>query len=197
MPQSYRSPKTYLGPSDIHGIGVFAKDRIELGEIVWIRTGHVVIGDEARKLDLRLGDFSLQIEDDFFLSPSNEDELKRTAIFFNHSCEPNVGIIGQVTFLAMRNIDQGEELAVDLATIEARPDFSINCNCHSKRCRGRITGNDWREPKIQLLYQGFFSTFIERQIKRHQKAHNNTDCQYVDRPLSGSLSGSQPFREQS
>jgi len=36
-------------------------------------------------------------------------------MFLNHSCEPNVGILGQIIFVAMRNIDSGEELTIDYA----------------------------------------------------------------------------------
>lgn len=34
-------------------------------------------------------------------------------MFLNHACEPNVGIQGQIVFVAMRNVAAGEELTLD------------------------------------------------------------------------------------
>jgi len=52
----------------------------------------------------------MQIGTEFFLCPADGADIERTALFFNHSCEPNVGIRHQITFVAMRAIDVGEEL---------------------------------------------------------------------------------------
>jgi SET domain-containing protein len=39
-------------------------------------------------------------------------------IFSNHSCEPNIGVQGQIVFVAMRDIAAGEELTHDWATTD-------------------------------------------------------------------------------
>jgi len=36
-------------------------------------------------------------------------------IFSNHSCEPNIGVQGQIVYVAMRDIAPGEELTHDWA----------------------------------------------------------------------------------
>ena len=164
MPVSFKSRKLFNKQSNLHGQGIFANEYISPDEIVWIRTGNVVTKAEANNIDLQLGDFSLQIEDDYFLSPASERGLDKTAIFFNHSCEPNVKIDGQITFRSIREIALGEELTVDFATIEARPDFRIICSCQSNLCRKKITGNDWLDPNLQARYRGSFASFIERKI---------------------------------
>lgn len=164
MPHSYRSPKLELRYSQIHGIGVFAVADIAPHEIVWVRTGHVTSRDEANSLDRILGDFSLQIEDEFFLSPKHPDELNQTGIFFNHSCSPNVFIRGQITFTTALAILKGSELTVDYATIEARESFLIRCNCRTLHCRREITGNDWKRVDLQIKYKGKFAHFLQIQM---------------------------------
>ena len=39
-------------------------------------------------------------------------------MFLNHSCEPNVGVQGQIVFVAMRDVAAGEELTLDYGTID-------------------------------------------------------------------------------
>ena len=61
------------------------------------------------------------------LTPVSEAEFEGLMMFLNHSCEPNVGIQGQIVFVALRGVAAGEELTLDYATIE-RPahDSSVN-----------------------------------------------------------------------
>ncbi len=39
-------------------------------------------------------------------------------IFSNHSCDPNIGVQGQIVFVALREISIGEELTHDWATTD-------------------------------------------------------------------------------
>lgn len=138
---------------------------IQTNEVVWIRSGHIVTKDEALRLDLEIGDFSVQIHDDFFLCPRSADEVHDFAIRFNHSCEPNVGVWGQVVFVAMRHIAAGEHLTVDYATIIAH-EYHLKCSCGAIACREVVTGNDWKNDDIQRRYNGFFSRFIQDKIDK-------------------------------
>lgn len=127
--KSYRSPKTEVKKkSKIQGKGIFAKEDIKKGEIVFIKAGHIVDWEEAKKF----ADYYLQIYDNFFLSPKTEEEVNNTAIFINHSCDPNVGPDGQITFVALRDIKAGEELCYDYAMTTAH-DYKLKCNCGSKK----------------------------------------------------------------
>ena len=38
------------------------------------------------------------------------------------------------------------------------------CACGTRRCRGLITGGDWKRPELQERYSGFFSSYITRKI---------------------------------
>ncbi|MCG2809809.1 MAG: SET domain-containing protein [Candidatus Portnoybacteria bacterium] len=161
----YRSPKTQVKKSIVGGKGLFAKTNIKKGEVVFIKAGHIVNQKEARQYHKTVGDFEVQIYDNFFLTPKAKNEIKNLVIHFNHSCNPNAGPDGQITFVALRNIKTGEEITCDYATITASP-YRLKCNCGTKYCRGIITGNDWKLKELQKRYKNNFSWFILKKIKR-------------------------------
>ncbi|MBU1204625.1 MAG: SET domain-containing protein-lysine N-methyltransferase [Nanoarchaeota archaeon] len=160
----YRSPKTEVRQSNIGGVGLFAKDNISKGEIVFIKAGHIVQYKEAMKCNKDIGEFDVQISDDFFLVPKSKDEIKDLVVHFNHSCNPNAGPDGQITFTAIRNICKGEEITCDYATITTYP-YKLECNCGNKECRKVITGDDWKLKELQERYGNHFSWFILKKIK--------------------------------
>ena len=81
----------------------------------------------------------------------------------NHSCEPNLGLQGQIVYVALRDIGIDEELTVDYA-MNDDDSYEMKCQCGTKSCRGKITGVDWKMPEIQRKYDGYFSWFIQRRI---------------------------------
>lgn len=83
----------------------------------------------------------------------------------NHSCDPNVRIVGQITFRAMRDIDVGEELTFDYATGDD-DDWEMECACGSLEFRGRVSGKDWQIPELQRRYAGCFADYLERKMQR-------------------------------
>ena len=175
--KSYKSPKTEVKQkSKIEGNGLFAKKDIKKGETVFIKTGHIVNLKEAKKIEAKFGEYCLQISDHFFLCPKTKEEIKTTAIFINHSCNPNVGPDGQITFIALRDIKAGEELCHDYAMTTDRP-YRLKCNCGSSNCRKIITGSDWKLKKIQRRYKNHFCDFIIKKVidskKRRQKTTNS------------------------
>src|SRR5690606_23332879 len=153
--QSYKSPKTEVKDSPIKGKGLFAKENINKGELIFIKSGHIVDCDTADKLEAELGEYCLQITDDFMLCPTTSEEVQNTAIYINHSCDPNVGPEGQVSFVAMRDVAAGEELCYDYAMTTAR-DYEMKCNCGSLKCRKVITGDDWKLTELQARYGEHF-----------------------------------------
>ena len=102
---SYRSSKTEIRNSKTEGRGLFAKEPIRKGEIVSVRGGHILprkMETEIKKPD---GYWGYPIADEFVLAPLNTQEVEDVMMFLNHSCDPNVGIRGQILFVAMRDID--------------------------------------------------------------------------------------------
>jgi hypothetical protein len=160
---TYRSPKTEVRPSPIHGQGLFARVAIARGEIVAAKGGHVLTGSEWAALEPALGAADIQIAEDLFIAPVREDHRPGSMLYTNHSCDPNLAIQGQIVLVAMRDIDAGEELTIDWATTDDG-DHRMTCRCDSPRCRGTVTGKDWMKPELQERYRGWFCWFLQRKI---------------------------------
>ena len=84
-------------------------------------------------------------------------------IFSNHSCEPNIGVRGQIVFVALRAIESGEELTHDWATTDD-DDYRVECRCGAASCRQILTGKDWQRPDLQEKYRGYVSWYLEEKI---------------------------------
>lgn len=163
--KSWKSPKTEVKESNKHGKGLFAKEDIKKGETIFVKAGHIMKVAEAMAIEKEIGEYSLQISDDFSLCPKTKEEIKDTAIFINHSCEPNVGADGQITFIALRDVKKGEELCYDYAMTTARQ-YKLKCSCGAKNCRKIITGDDWKRKDLQEKYGNHFVWFILKKIKK-------------------------------
>lgn len=160
---SFRSPKTEVRDSAIHGKGLFAAQAIAAGEIVAVKGGHVLGRDEWEALEPRLGAAEIQIAEDLFIAPVREADREGSMLYTNHSCEPNMALQGQIVFVAMRDIAAGEELTHDWATTDD-DDYVMQCNCGSPGCRGTVTGQDWMKPELQEKYRGWFCWHLQRKI---------------------------------
>ena len=161
---SYRSLKTKVRESKIHGQGLFATSDIAKDEIVVVKGGHIVDRKTLReKIIPRLGPVEIQIDDDLFIAPVIEEERELSMLYSNHSCDPNLGMRGEITFVAMRDIRAGEELTHDWAMTDD-DDYSIECKCGAPDCRKTLTGKDWQRPDLQKRYTGYFSTYLSRKF---------------------------------
>ncbi len=160
---SYRSPRTEVRSSPIHGRGLFATEPIACGEIVAVKGGHVLEREAWAALERDLGAAEIQLSEDLFIAPVDRATRDGAMLYSNHSCDPNIAIQGQIVFVAMRDIAAGEELTHDWATTDDL-DYTLRCNCGSAACRGTITGRDWMKPELQRRYAGWFCWFLQRRI---------------------------------
>ena len=163
MPLSYRSPKTEVRESKIHGRGLFAIADIARNEIVAIKGGHIVDRSLREKITPQLGPVEIQIDDHFFIAPVTEEEREASMLYSNHSCDPNLGMRGEITFVAMRDIRAGEELTHDWAMTDD-DDYSVECRCGAANCRKIVTGKDWQRLELQQRYEGYFSAHLARKV---------------------------------
>jgi SET domain-containing protein len=162
-PNSYLLPKIEIHNDDtIEGRGMFARERINKGEIITLWGGDVV----DREFWETLGDHqqrqSAQIEENFYLVSSKPGP----GDFVNHSCDPNAGLDGQIVIRAMRDIEPGEEITIDYAMVDGDPRDEFECLCGSPRCRHTVTGNDWKLPELQRRYSGYFSPYLQKRIDK-------------------------------
>jgi hypothetical protein len=170
---SWVSPKIAVRESAIRGHGVFALADIRKGEVVTVAGGRVIAEGEYRRLKSENREFverySMQIADGFFLIAGERDRDLEADDFFNHSCQPNCGIRGQLLMVALRRIRKGEELTYDYVMTDADPELRMECHCGAQTCRGTVTGNDWKLPALQRKYAGHFSWYLEERIAALRK----------------------------
>jgi hypothetical protein len=161
---SYISPKAAVKTSPIHGRGLFAQEPIAKGEIVCIKGGHIFNREMLREVQKALGPAEVQIGENLFIGPLAAEEREGSMIFSNHSCNPNIGVQGQIVFVAMRDIQAGEELTHDWATTDDE-DHEMECKCGAPNCRKVITGQDWRRKDLQEKYAGYMSWYLLEKIR--------------------------------
>jgi uncharacterized protein (DUF849 family) len=150
------------------GWGVYATRLVRQGELLACWGGAVVPWARFRELSDDLQRHSLQVEEDLFLVSVHTSD---PAELVNHSCDPNAGLSGQIALVAMRDIAIDEEICFDYAMSDGSPYDEFDCSCGTARCRGRVTGNDWRLPELWVRYAGYFSPYLQRRISRLQARH--------------------------
>jgi SET domain-containing protein len=162
QPNSYLSPKLEGRTRSWGDKGVFAREAIEAGELLVVWGGEVRTWKELEQLPPRTRQLSLQVEENLYLVYFREGP----ADWVNHSCDPNAGLKGHITLVAMRNITAGEEICFDYAMTDGSPYDQFECGCGAANCRTRVTGEDWRLPELWGRYAGYFSPYLQRRIDR-------------------------------
>ena len=161
---SWFSPKTEKRTSPIHGRGLFAREAIAAGEIVAVKGGAIMDVASFALVRDEVSPAEIQIEDGLYIAPRSAEEVEGSILCLNHSCNPNVGVRGQITFVAMHNIPTGTELTIDYAMIDADPAERMACSCGARECRTLISGSDWSLRELQRRYAGYFSRYIHDRI---------------------------------
>jgi uncharacterized protein len=160
---AYLTDKCEVQNRDVTGgKAVFARDVIEPGELVAVWSGRIVCAEELDDLSEEIRRHTVQVEERLYLASHGPDEGPD---FINHSCDPNTGLEGQIALVALQRILPGEEVTIDYAMCDGSPYDEFDCACGSPICRGRVTGDDWRNPVLWERYAGRFSPYLERRIR--------------------------------
>ncbi|MFC1612327.1 SET domain-containing protein-lysine N-methyltransferase [Patescibacteria group bacterium] len=162
------SPKVERRGSKISGNGLYAKTDIPADKTIAGKSGDVYDAETHARIKKQLGSVALQIDENLYMGPQREEEVEATMIRMNHSCNPNVHIVGQILFKTSRPILKDEELVFDYAMTEGDPTFRIDCNCGASNCRKTITGDDWKKPELQERYGNYFSPYLLKRIRKSQ-----------------------------
>jgi SET domain-containing protein len=161
---TYLSPKAAKGTSFVHGVGLFAREPIRRHEVVAIKGGHIMTSAEWTRLEPLVGQAAeVYIATGLVIAPRTRAEYEGSMMHLNHSCEPNVGVEGQIVFIALRDVAAKEELLLDYAMMDDH-DERMTCSCQAAACRGVVSGKDWELPELQRRYKGYFSSYLERRI---------------------------------
>jgi len=161
---SWFNPKTERRTSPIQGRGLFAREPIARGEIVAVKGGAVMDARSFALIASQISPAEIQIEDDLYIAPRTPQEIEANILALNHSCRPNVGVRGQITFVAMADVPAGAELTIDYAMIDGDRSERMACTCGTRDCRRIVTGDDWRLPALQQRYAGYFSRCLQDRI---------------------------------
>lgn len=94
MIKSVLSPKVEVRINSLNGKGIFAKENIKKGEIVFIKGGHILTRDKIFSSGVINSYFPLN--DIYFLGATNKEEEEYIKLYQNHSCNPNVGLNGEI-----------------------------------------------------------------------------------------------------
>ena len=105
--------KIYVAKSGIHGNGVFAKQNLKKGEVAFIMKGKRYHKVNCGEKDTFANPDWVGIEKNTWIDPGGTPLQN-----INHSCNPNMGIKGKVTFIMLRSAKKGEELTFDYSTTE-------------------------------------------------------------------------------
>ena len=143
------------------GRAVIASRRLAKDSVLAVWGGDVVRLDELKRRPFEVRRLTLQVDEDAFLISTTEGP----ADWVNHSCEPNAGLRGQVTLVAMRTIERGEEICFDYSMADGCDYDEFVCHCGTPSCRGRISGDDWKRPELLERYAGYRSPYLERRIE--------------------------------
>ncbi len=167
LPQTWKDPRIEIRRSSISGDGMFARQPIRKGEVVVIVGGQVMTETEFADFQATHSFYNfIQIDKKLYLveDPAITRSLNGS---MNHSCDSNTWMDDDVTLVARRDIEAGEELTVDYALFTTQSNWMLDhrCRCGSPDCRRIITGDDWRRKDVQERYHHHFSPFINRRIE--------------------------------
>lgn len=151
---------------DSRAHGLFVLEPVLAGSTVIVYGGPVVAAEEFATFSDFRRRHSLQIGEDVYLTTVDDGEDLQPGDYVNHSCDPTLWLVGEVTLAARRNLFPGDPLTYDYATSDSTPYDEFECECGVASCRGKVTGEDWMDRKLQDRYAGHFSPYLERRINR-------------------------------
>jgi hypothetical protein len=133
------------------GVGVFANQNLTKGQVV-VR-GRGLYQEKERTVH------SFQVDRDKHM------QLDKASRSINHSCDPNTGVRNNDTrgydFVALRDIEAGEEITWNYETAEYEIAWMRKCRCGSKKCRGEVRGFKYLDDKTKDRYGEFIADYLK------------------------------------
>lgn len=152
-----------------HGRGAFATNSIAAGTWITALTGELLstleVGAQINEQKISSDD-PLQVANDLYVL------LDPKSHYFNHSCNPNAGIRGYNSLIAIADIREGEEITFDYSTtVGIAPIhrfWTMECTCGATGCRKKLGSVLTIEP-LQIrkyIRMNVLPKFIMEQITR-------------------------------
>jgi SET domain-containing protein len=155
------------------GFGVFANTHIKKDELLCAWGGNIWTREQFAQLPDENQSHGIQIDEELFQTYTVY-ETPDSADYVNHSCEPNAGLRGPITLIAIRDISPNEEICFDYAMSDSDPYDEFTCECGTALCRGNVTGNDWQLEELHQRYALYFSPYLKRRIEKLTKEATTT-----------------------
>lgn len=185
-PHNWMSPKLRTERSELSGMGVFVKkwENIDKWELIAVFWGKVHTLEQWFNLPENLNMGHILVHPHFSIGAWSTWEID-DGDYFNHSCNPNVGIKWQVCLYALESISEDQEITFDYGTIFwgfdieklpwNLPEWFLDrktgiitlfskCNCWSYNCRWTVTSEDWKKLMKEARLRGFFPPHIQELI---------------------------------
>ena len=162
--RSWNNPRLEVRVSSVHGQGIFATAPIARDEVVTIWGGALFTRAEIAEGKALPRSFVAVTEELFLGHPPEHGTTVDD--FINHSCDPSLWMLDEITLAARRDIARDEELSIDYAMYLDDDWTAVACRCGTSQCRGSITREDWRIPALIERYRGRFAPYIRERIAR-------------------------------
>ena len=164
MAGSYRSPKTRVRASPIHGRGLFAVRPIRRGEIVAVKGGHILDRRALARSPARAAVSYIQIDDDLYIGAVTRDEVPpqqalHQSLLRAQRRHPRSDHLRRAP---RRRRRRGADLRLGHGGERRAPAPAVRARRPS--CRKILTGRDWQLPALQRRYRGFFSAYLAAKI---------------------------------
>lgn len=161
---SFPKVEARLVPGKKKYFGLFANIDIKKGDLLFYARGkkvHDIDNDFAPNYP-----DALRIAPNTWIVPGADNPLTYT----NHSCSPNAGIIGGVTFRAIKDIARGDEICFDYAISESDTEWFMEktCQCKAFHCRTKITSIQSLPKKTYNSYLPYIPTWLQRIYTKKQ-----------------------------
>ena len=151
--------KYQIGKSKIHGRGVILGRDVKKDEIIFKFIGKKVKNPPG---PWHYGPHWLQVGySEWIISKPGSPGR-----YLNHSCNPNSGIRGKNTIIALKPLKKGTEVLIDYAMSETYPIWHMTCKCGSKNCRDVIKPYQDLSVQRRKMYAQYISKYI-KDMKLH------------------------------
>lgn len=153
--------------SPIEGNGGFATRLITKGELICYMQGEEISVQELRK---RYESGEERSTDPLQVDKAMYIDMEARYVSINHSCEPNATIIHKNELMALRDIQNREEILYDYSATDWPNDeywdgydaWVMPCRCGSHSCRKVITEWQYLPKEIQekFIHGGMVQDYI-------------------------------------
>lgn len=158
-----------IGDCD-YGRGVFATRAIRRGETIVVYRGRRYDREDPIHHTPDAA-YLLQTGARTYILPESP------AVYVNHACAPNAGLVGNRRLVAIADILPGEQITFDYSTTMDDGLWSLECHCGHRECRGLIEDFRHLPRRLQERYLdlGVVQGFIARRYRQRPDAAGFAD----------------------